>query len=106
MKHKVSGVLPLSSLAAARLHREGLAIGALVLCRVLLVCADLDAVERTIVHTVAMMLAGCYTAMDAFVCIFVHFIKPPCFCFEETFLSCANKVLNILFGIDNYYNFF
>ena len=65
LKHKVSGVLPLSSLAAARLHREGLAIGALILLRVTLVGAHLDAVQTAIILTTAMILAGGDGAVDA-----------------------------------------
>ena len=59
-------------LAAAVLHYEGLAVGTLILCRIFFVSSDVDFVERAIVYTRAMMLAGCDTALNAFVCVFVH----------------------------------
>jgi len=63
--------------AAACFHCEGLAVGTLLFCRVVLVCADLDCVKRAVVYAVAMVLAACDGALDAFIRIFVHFKIPP-----------------------------
>ena len=74
---KASALFAVLLTAAACLHYEGLAVSALVLSGVVLVCADLNCVERAIVDTLAVMLAACYCALDAFIRIFVHPEIPP-----------------------------
>ena len=72
-----SALLAVLLTAAACLHYEGLAVSALVLRRVIFVCADLDCVEGAVVDAVAVMLAACYRALYALIRGFVHFKIPP-----------------------------
>ena len=51
---------------------EGLAVGALIHSRILLVGAHQNAVQRAVVCGVAMVCAGLDGAFDALVCVFVH----------------------------------
>ena len=51
---------------------EGLAVGALIHSRILLVGTHQNAVQRAVVCGVAMVCAGLDGAFDALVCVFVH----------------------------------
>ena len=62
------------AVASPLLLPEGLAVGALVHSRVLLMGANQDLVQRTVVLSLAMMGALLNGALNALVCMTVHFI--------------------------------
>lgn len=57
-------------LASTGLALEGLAVNTLCLCGVCFVCSYLDRVKRAVVYVAAVILALCYGAFDALVCVF------------------------------------
>ena len=53
---------------------EGLAVGALILSGVCLMGANQDPVQRAVVLTVAVVSTGLNGALDALICVIVHFL--------------------------------